>query len=72
MQRFFGYRGHVANFEQKSLEWFDNLPPAPKDLPLLLVRRVTREPTLKRMKRPPFMVHRGRLTAALAVLRVPG
>ena len=58
------YVGHVVNLQQKVVEFFSNLPPNPKDLPTLLIRRPTREEWEKSARRSPLVVNRHRLEAA--------
>ena len=63
-----GYVGHIVNLEQKSVEFLEAIPPPPKDLPILLIRRMTREPFSKRARRQPFVANYARLRNALDVL----
>ena len=58
------YHEHVVNFEQRTHKFFANLPPPPSDLPILLIRRKTRDGWSKERRRAPFVVNRHRLEAA--------
>ena len=48
------YVGHVVNFRQHSIRWVQNLPLHPDDIPIILVRRKTREAAGTRARRSPF------------------
>ena len=37
------YVGHVVNLEQKVATWYENLPPRPKNLPVLFISRPAME-----------------------------
>ena len=62
------YVGHVVNLRNNVDKWYDNLPPHPRDLPIILVSRPTREEWEKKSRRPPLVVNRDRLVAAFACL----
>ena len=58
------YVGHVVNLEQRVAKFFDNLPISPREVPILLIRRPTREEWSKKVRRTPLVVNRPRLEAA--------
>ena len=60
-----GYVGQIVNLEQKSVEFLEAIPPPPEELPILLIRRMTREPFAKRARRQPFVANYARLKNAL-------
>ncbi len=62
------YRGHVCNLEQRSVEWMSSLPASPDKVPVVWIRRRTREAAGKRHKRAPIRANRWRMEAALDVL----
>ena len=53
------YVGHVVNLEQKVRKWYDNLPPHPRELPILFIRRPTREEWEIKSRRAPIVANRG-------------
>ena len=63
-----GYVGHIVNLEQRAVEFLEAIPPPPENLPILLIRRMTREPFAKRARRQPFLANYARLGAAIDVL----
>ena len=48
------YHGPVVNLEQRAHKFFANLPPPPPDLPILLIRRKTRDGRPKERRRAPL------------------
>lgn len=59
------YVGHIVNYRQHSIEWITDLPLKPVDVPLILVRRKTREAAGIQRKRAPFAARREVLRNAL-------
>jgi hypothetical protein len=53
-----GYVGHIANLRQRSLSWVQELPLPPEEVPIILVRRKTREAAGVRKRRAPFAARR--------------
>ena len=64
------YVGHVVNLEQKVKKWYDNLPPHPRELPILLISRPTRGEWKIKSRRAPIVVNRERLIAAFERLMI--
>ena len=64
------YVGHVVNLEQKVKKRYDNLPPHPRELPILLISRPTREEWKIKSRRSPIVVNRERLIAAFDRLTI--
>ena len=59
------YVGHIVNFRQRSIHWVQNLPLHPNDIPIILVRRKTREAAGVRRRRSPFAARKEALRDAL-------
>jgi hypothetical protein len=50
------YVGHVVNYRQRAMEWVSELPLRPQDVPIVLVRRRTKEASGTSGRRAPFPV----------------
>ena len=62
------YVGHIVNLRQEAAQWVRSLPVRPEDIPIVLVRRRTREPARVQRQRPPFAARKSVLRAALTWL----
>ena len=59
------YVGHIVNLRQHSVEWIQDLPLRPEDVPIVLVRRRTREAKGVQKRRTPFAARKAVLRRAL-------
>ena len=63
-----GYVGHIVNYRQDSVEWVQALPLTPADVPVVLVKRQTRESKSVQRKRAPFSARKSVLRDATSWL----
>jgi hypothetical protein len=62
------YVGHIVNYRQRSVKWITDLPLRPADVPIVLVRRKTRETAKRQRARVPFAARKEVLRNALVWL----
>ena len=64
------YVCHVVNLEHQVKKMYDNLPPRPMEIHILLIIRPTREEWGIKSRMAPFVVNRDRLIAAFERLTI--